>query len=40
MTGTLDQSNSIICDIEVQHQNQIIRFRKVDLLIEYLKKVA
>ena len=40
VTGTIDQSTSIICDIEVQHQNQIIRFRKVDLLIEYLKKVA
>lgn len=28
------------CDIEVQEKNKIIRFRKVDLLIEYLKKVA
>lgn len=30
----------IICDIEVQDKNKIIRFRKVDLLIEYLKKAA
>ena len=30
----------IICDIEVQDKNKIIRFRKVDLLVEYLKKVA
>ena len=34
------ESLSIPCDIEVQEQNKIIRFRKVDLLIEYLKKVA
>ena len=40
--GVTDSDNplSIICDIEVQDQNKIIRFRKVDLLIEYLKKVA
>lgn len=31
---------SIPCDIEVQEQNKIIRFRKVDLLIEYLKKAS
>lgn len=31
---------SIICDIEVQDKNKVIRFRKVDLLIEYLKKAA
>lgn len=31
---------SISCDIEVQDKNKIIRFRKVDLLIEYLKKAA
>jgi len=30
----------IVCDIEVQDKNKIIRFRKVDLLIEYLKKAA
>ncbi|MBF0364120.1 MAG: hypothetical protein HQK50_01030 [Oligoflexia bacterium] len=30
----------ISCDIEVQEQGKIIRFRKVDLLIEYLKKAA
>ncbi len=30
----------ISCDIEVQENNKIIRFRKVDLLIEYLKKAA
>jgi len=33
-------SNSLICDIEVQENNKLIRFRKVDQLIEYLKKVA
>lgn len=32
--------NSINCDIEVQENNKIIRFRKVDLLIEYLKKAV
>jgi hypothetical protein len=35
-----DSSPSIICDIEVQVDNKVIRFRKVDLLIEYLKKAA
>jgi hypothetical protein len=30
----------INCDIEVQDKNKVIRFRKVDLLIEYLKKAA
>lgn len=30
----------ISCDIEVQDQHRIIRFRKVDLLIEYLKKAS
>jgi len=40
--GITDTSNPspIICDIEVQDKNKIIRFRKVDLLVEYLKKVA
>ena len=33
-------SGPIVCDIEVQENNKIIRFRKVDLLIEYLKKAA
>ncbi|NOT81009.1 MAG: hypothetical protein HOP07_18640 [Bacteriovoracaceae bacterium] len=33
-------SNSVLCDIEVTDNNKVIRFRKVDLLIEYLKKVA
>lgn len=28
------------CDIEVQEKNKIIRFKKVDLLIEFLKKSA
>lgn len=28
------------CDIEVQEKDKIIRFRKVDLLVEYLKKVS
>ena len=31
---------ALICDIEVQDKNKIIRFRKVDLLLEYLKKAA
>lgn len=35
-----DNPSSIICDIEVCDKNKIIRFRKVDLLIEYLKKAA
>lgn len=35
-----DNPSSLICDIEVQDKNKIIRFRKVDLLIEYLKKAA
>ncbi|NOT79783.1 MAG: hypothetical protein HOP07_12385 [Bacteriovoracaceae bacterium] len=30
-------SNSVLCDIEVT-DNKVIRFRKVDLLIEYLKR--
>ncbi len=30
----------ITCDIEVQDKNKVIRFRKVDLLVEYLKKAA
>ena len=40
--GVTDMANpsSISCDIEVQDQNKIIRFRKVDLLIEYLKKAS
>lgn len=35
-----DSSTSLLCDIELQENNKIIRFRKVDLLIEYLKKAA
>ncbi|MBF0299439.1 MAG: hypothetical protein HQK51_12010 [Oligoflexia bacterium] len=35
-----DTPSPISCDIEVQDNNKIIRFRKVDLLIEYLKKAA
>lgn len=40
--GITDSSNPspIICDIEVQDHHRIIRFRKVDLLIEYLKKAS
>lgn len=40
--GITDVTNPtpITCDIEVQDKNKIIRFRKVDLLIEYLKKAA
>ena len=30
----------VTCDTYVQDKNKIIRFRKVDLLIEYLKKAA
>ena len=30
----------IICDIEVQDKNRVIRFRKVDHLVEYLKKAS
>jgi len=37
---TTDAPVSLICDIEVQDKNKIIRFRKVDHLIEYLKKAA
>ncbi len=35
-----DTPTPVVCDIEVLDKNKIIRFRKVDLLIEYLKKVA
>ena len=40
--GVTDTANPapLACDIEVQDKNKIIRFRKVDLLIEYLKKAA
>ena len=40
--GMSDSSTpvAIICDIEVQDHNKLIRFRKVDHLIEYLKKAA
>ena len=40
--GITDTSNPtpISCDIEVQEKDKLIRFRKVDLLIEYLKKVS
>lgn len=40
--GINDSTNisNLTCDIEVQESNKIIRFRRVDLLIEYLKKVA
>lgn len=36
----ITNTSSITCDIEVQDNNKIIRFRKVDLLIEYLKKAS
>lgn len=39
VTGT-ENPAPVICDIEVQDKNKIIRFRKVDLLVEYLKKAA
>ena len=32
--------DSIPCDIEVHEKNKVIRFRKVDLLVEFLKKVS
>ena len=35
-----DGTPGLMCDIEVQDKNKLIRFRKVDLLIEYLKKAA
>jgi hypothetical protein len=35
-----NEANPVICDIEVQENNKVIRFRKVDLLVEYLKKAA
>ena len=35
-----DSPSQVICDIEVQDKNKIIRFRKVDHLVEYLKKAA
>lgn len=35
-----DSPSPLICDIEVQDKNKIIRFGKVDSLIEYLKKAA
>lgn len=40
--GITDTNNPapIVCDIEVQDRDKVIRFRKVDLLIEYLKKAA
>ena len=40
--GITDTENPIsaICDIEVQDKNKIIRFRKVDHLVEYLRKAA
>ena len=39
ITETVNSEN-LTCDIEVQENNKIIRFRKVDLLIEYLKKAS
>ena len=40
--GLTDTDNPVpvICDIEVQDKNKVIRFRKVDHLVEYLKKAA
>ena len=39
LTGT-DTPVPLFCDIEVQDKNRVIRFAKVDSLLEYLKKVA
>ncbi|MBT6472224.1 MAG: hypothetical protein HOK52_13330 [Candidatus Marinimicrobia bacterium] len=36
----IDNPPSALCDIELQEKNKIIRFGKVDLLVEYLKKAA
>tara|TARA_B100000508_G_C11442998_1_gene269817 strand:- start:1018 stop:1383 length:366 start_codon:yes stop_codon:yes gene_type:complete len=40
--GVTDTNNPapLVCDIEVQDKNRVIRFRKVDHLVEYLKKAA
>lgn len=40
--GVTDSHNPdrISCDIEVQDNNKLIRFGKVDLLVEYLKKAS
>tara|TARA_B100000282_G_C31655159_1_gene454947 strand:- start:416 stop:820 length:405 start_codon:yes stop_codon:yes gene_type:complete len=40
--GLTDTDNPapLVCDIEVQDKNRVIRFRKVDHLVEYLKKAA
>ena len=35
-----DTPAPLICDIEVQDKNKVIRFRKVDHLVEYLKKAG
>ena len=40
VAGITNESATFSCDIEVQEQNKIIRFRRVDLLIEYLKKAS
>ena len=37
---TTSTSPTLMCDIELQENNKIIRFGKVDLLLEYLKKAA
>ena len=40
--GVTDTSSPVplVCDIEVQEKNKIIRFGKVDLLVEFLKKAS
>ena len=40
--GMTDSSSPkpLACDIEVQDKNRVIRFKKVDVLVEYLKKVS
>ena len=40
--GVTDSNNNspISCDIEVEDSGKLIRFRKVDVLVEYLKKVS
>lgn len=39
-TTNLLDSGAVACDIEVVDSGKVIRFRKVDLLIEFLKKAA
>ena len=33
-------ASPLVCDIEVQEKNKLIRFGKVDVLMEFLKKAS